>query len=129
MDVPALLGEEEAERTQMTVGAVLALTDLASGETTEIMPVYAIRMDRSVNAVPAYWEAMSIFIAGMTVDTGEITLGLEGVAGPDYVIIQAYEKPAISLVWIGIILLTGGFLLSASRRIREARWQPRRRKQ
>ena len=112
-------------KRKIAVGTVLVLTDLTTGMTEEIMPVYAIRMDRSINAIPAVREDMSVFVAGMDVETGEITLALQGVSGPDYVVVQAYEKPAISLVWIGIILLTGGFILSAARRMQEARWHSR----
>jgi len=37
----------------------------------------------------------------------------------DWVVVQAYSKPLISLVWIGIIVLSIGFMISIARRIRD----------
>jgi len=37
----------------------------------------------------------------------------------DWVVVQAYAKPMISLVWIGIIVLTVGFLISVARRVQD----------
>ena len=56
----------------------------------------------------------------MDVNSGEINLVVEGIE-EDWIVVQAYEKPAISLVWIGIILLTLGFLLALVRRVGEVR--------
>ena len=122
IDLAAIMDPAEIERTEIPVGAQLTATRLATGETRQLRPIYAIRKDRSVNAIPARiqeWD-LGVFFTGMNVNTGAITLVLEGVEGPDYVVVQAFEKPAISLVWIGLILLSLGFLLSALRRMRDA---------
>ena len=122
VDALSIMDAAEAERTDIAVGAVLEITELASGEVDEVMPVYAIRSNRSVNAIPARSGTLGVYFTAMQVDNHSATLFLEGAAPPDYVVVQALEKPAISLVWIGIILLSVGFLLSALRRAQEARW-------
>ena len=110
------------------MGAVLQIANTTTNLIEEITPIYAIRTDRSVNAIPARSDGVGYYFTNMNVDTGEITLTLDGATGPDYVIVQAQEKPAISLVWIGIILLSGGFVLSATRRAKALRWSPSRKR-
>ena len=125
-DLADVLGEAEAERTEIAVAAHLTVTDQQTGFTESLRPIYAIRMDRSVNVIPARGEKLSVLFTSMDVNSGAINLALEGVAGPDYVIVQAYEKPVISLVWIGLIILSTGFGFSVVRRARELRFRRKR---
>ena len=37
----------------------------------------------------------------------------------DWIVVQAFEKPLINLVWAGFILLTLGFVVSIIRRVQE----------
>ncbi len=117
VDLASIMSEEEVERTEIAVGAVLQVMDLDTNLIEEIMPVYVIQSDRSLNPIGAESGETQFYFTGMNVDTGEITLLLDGTTTADYVVVQAQEKPAISLVWIGIILLSGGFFLSAFRRM------------
>ncbi|MCY4160034.1 MAG: cytochrome c biogenesis protein CcsA [Bacteroidetes bacterium] len=121
LDLQPLLSEEELERTEIAVGAVLQIAEMSTGFIDQIIPVYVIRTDRSLNPIVAEHKGIGYYFTGMNVDTGEITLSLDGATTADYVVVQAHEKPAISLVWIGIILLSGGFLLSATRRMIDLR--------
>ncbi len=121
VDLPSLLSEEEVERTEIAVGAVLQVMNLSTNLIEEIMPVYTIQTDRSLNPIGAASGGIQFYFTSMNVDTGEITLLLDGATTADYVVVQAQVKPAISLVWIGIILLSGGFFLSASRRMIDLR--------
>jgi cytochrome c-type biogenesis protein CcmF len=59
----------------------------------------------------------------MSVDTGRATFAVQGVnVMPDeWVVVQAYTKPMISLVWIGIIVMTVGFGFATARRAQDAR--------
>ncbi len=122
IDLQSVLSEEEVARTEIAVGAVLQIVEMSTNLIEEVMPIYVIRTDRSVNPIGARFGGIGYYFTGMNVDTGEITLSLDGATAADYVVVQAQEKPAISLVWIGIILLSGGFLLSASRRIMDLHW-------
>ena len=124
VNLPSVLSMDEVSRTEIAVGAELQVLDMRTGLTDVIMPLYVIRKDRSVNPIPAELGEVGYYFTGMNVDTGEITLSLDGASTADYVVVQAQEKPAISLVWIGLILLSGGFLLSAARRVVDLRSRP-----
>ncbi len=126
VDTEAILGIREVERTQIAVAAVLSLIDNTTGETEQMRPIYTILEDRSVRTIPSISGHIALTFTGMNVDTGEIELMIEGTEGPDYVVVQAYEKPAISLVWIGLILLTAGFIMSVARRAGDAAPRSRR---
>jgi cytochrome c-type biogenesis protein CcmF len=54
----------------------------------------------------------------MNVDNGSINLFVEGVdvTPEDWIVVQAYEKPLINLLWVGILILTAGFGLATFRR-------------
>ena len=116
------MSETEAARTEIAVGAVLHVADHETQQQTTLRPIYTIRTDRSVHWIPAHTEVFSVYFTGMDVNSGAIDLSFEGISGPDYVVVQAYEKPAISLVWIGLILLSGGFMLAVTRRFWDARF-------
>jgi len=108
------------DSTEVAVGANLRLTHIASGETRQMSPVYIIRSDRSVDYVQntlTEWD-ITVAFTGMNVDSGSINLAIQGVAmaPEDWLVVQAYEKPFISLVWIGFIFLSLGFALSVYRR-------------
>jgi cytochrome c-type biogenesis protein CcmF len=119
-----------SDSAEVAVGAILDVTDLGTGEVRQIRPVYRIGSDRRVRVVEesiSDW-GIALGFAGMNVDAGTIDITVSGVqtTPPDWVLVQAYEKPMISLVWIGIILLTIGFLISIRRRIAEHQFERRR---
>ncbi len=118
------------DSTEVAVGANLLLTQNETGEQRELKPVYIIRADRSVEYLQNSLEDWGITVAftGMNVDNGSINLGVEGVEMPpeDWLVVQAYEKPFISFVWIGFIILSLGFCLSVYRRASEQRAASRR---
>ncbi len=121
LDLGSFLSDEQIEQTEIAVGAVLQVADTNTRLIEEIVPIYLIQKDRRVTPIAAESQGVGYYFTGMNVDTGEITLALDGATAADFVIVQAQEKPAISLVWIGIILLSGGFLLSAARRVVDLR--------
>jgi cytochrome c-type biogenesis protein CcmF len=118
--------EQVSPSAEVAVGARIDVFNLATGESRQLRPVYQIAEDRSVNlvsdSVPEW--GLTISFAGMNVDNGAITLQVEGiqVAPEDWLVVQAYEKPMISLVWIGLILLTFGFGVSIVRRTKDERY-------
>ncbi len=125
------LDTTEARNVEVAVAAVLAVTNLRTNETREMRPIYIIKKDRAVEFIQNRaqdWDLALTFTA-MNVNTGAINLAVEGVemAPEDWVIVQAYEKPLINVLWIGILMLTGGFALSIYRRIQDVRGGTRRR--
>lgn len=114
---------EQAADAEINVGATLEVYNLGTGESRTLHPVYQIAGDRTVHLVSdsvPEWELVVEF-AGMNVDNGAITVRIEGVKGApeDWVLVQAYEKPMISLVWIGLLLLTLGFGVAIVRRTKD----------
>ena len=46
-----------------------------------------------------------------------------GEAAPDWIVVQAYRKPFINLLWFGIMLISVGFVMSIFRRVGENRFE------
>ena len=117
--------EMVGDSTEVAVGANLLVTQTETGDQRELKPVYIIKTDRSVEYLQNSITDWGITIAftGMNVDSGSINLGIEGAEMPpeDWLVVQAYEKPLISLVWIGFIMLSLGFGLSVFRRASDQR--------
>ncbi len=109
-----------ADSTEVVVGAKIRVTESATGIVRELTPVYQILNNRTVVAQPVVIEEWSLSFAfrGMNVDDGSIELAVSGSAfePEDWIVVQAYEKPLISLVWIGFIILMIGFCISIYRR-------------
>jgi cytochrome c-type biogenesis protein CcmF len=109
------------DSTEIAVAAVLDVTNLQTGERQTVKPVYMImknRMQQSVRAgIPAW--GVDLTFAGMNVNTGEINLIVQGVnvTPQDWLVVQAYEKPFINLVWLGIIIMSIGFVFAYNRRV------------
>ncbi|MEX1055879.1 MAG: cytochrome c-type biogenesis CcmF C-terminal domain-containing protein, partial [Rhodothermales bacterium] len=113
------------DSVEIAVAALLDMTHLGTGEKRRLSPVYLIMKDRSQQFVMNRVEDWDVAVTftGMNVDNGSISLFLEGVdvAPEDWLVVQAYEKPFISLLWFGFLMLTGGMGLSAFRRFSDAR--------
>lgn len=113
---PEMLGDS----TEVAVGAVVRVRNQATGDERVIRPVYMIQQDRSIEYVQntiSDW-GLTFAFTGMNVDNGQITLAIDGVrvTPEDWLVVQAYEKPLISLVWIGFIILSIGIIISVFRR-------------
>ncbi|MBT8399389.1 MAG: cytochrome c biogenesis protein CcsA [Rhodothermia bacterium] len=117
-------GAHISEDAQIVVGAELRITRLSDGRSETVIPVYSVGQDGAVQIEPAEIPdfGISVGFTGMNVDSGAVNISFIGVEGPreDWILIQAYEKPLINVVWIGIILLSIGFVLSIYRRAQEA---------
>lgn len=109
----------------LAVGARLEVTHLASGETRTLRPVYAITTDRRQQFVEnrAVDWGLGIAFVGMDVERGAIRLLFDGArpAPEDFLVVQAAEKPFLSLLWLGTLVLGVGFAVSFGRRVREKR--------
>lgn len=119
------------DSTEIAVAALLDVTDLQTMETRRLSPVYMIMEDRSQQYIQnrvADW-GLNVTFTGMNVDSGSINLYLEGVdvTPEDWIVVQAYEKPFINMLWLGFLLLTGGFGLAIFRRFSDNRFAANRR--
>ena len=103
----------------------LTVVNVATGETRTLRPVYVITTDASQQFVQnraTDWDFGVAFL-GMVVDEGAIRLSFDGADVPaeEWLVVQAYEKPFISLLWLGTGILGIGFAVSFRRRLGEAR--------
>ncbi len=115
----------DRDSVDLAVAARLDVRNETTGETRTLRPVYVITTDRRQQFVQnraVDWNLGAAF-AGMVVDEGAIQLVFDGatVAADEWVVVQAYEKPFISLLWIGTGLLGLGFAVSFRRRLGESR--------
>ena len=115
----------ERDSVDLAVAARLSVTNEATGEARTLRPVYVITQSRQQQFVQnrAVDWGLGVAFAGMVVDEGAIRLVFEGatVAQDEWLVVQAYEKPFISLLWLGTGILGLGFGISFARRLGEAR--------
>lgn len=125
-----LRGVSLPDSVQIAVAAVLQVTKVSTGETRELRPVYMIMEDRSQQFLQNRVEDWNLGIAftGMNVDNGQVSLDVLGASidEEDWIVVQAYEKPLINLLWTGFIILAIGFGISIYRRISDGRFERRR---
>ncbi|PSQ65529.1 MAG: cytochrome C assembly protein, partial [Bacteroidetes bacterium QH_2_64_74] len=89
--------------------------------------IYVVMNDNSQQYVEnrvADWDLRMSFTE-MDANSGKATFAVEGVdVMPDnWVVVQAYTKPLISVLWIGIIVLSVGFVVSIARRVQDIRFR------
>ena len=120
------------DSASIVVGAVIEATNLTTGERRTLRPVYYMGAGHTVGYVPDGVEAwgLGLTLVGMQVDGGAVRLAVEGAAVPEreWVVVQAYEKPFINLLWAGLIVMLAGFVLATVRRAGEQERTPRNRK-
>jgi cytochrome c-type biogenesis protein CcmF len=118
------------DSTEIAVAALLNVTNLRTGETRTLRPVYIIMRDRMQQSIQNRVDDWNLTVAftGMNVNSGEINLAVAGVdvKQEDWLVVQAYEKPFINLLWIGIIIFSGGFCLAMYRRIMDQQFSKQR---
>lgn len=112
------------DSAEIAVAAILDVTQLSTGVTRRLSPIYMIMQDRSQQYLQNRvedWD-LTVTFTGMNVDSGTINLFVEGttVMPEDWLVVQAYEKPLINLLWFGFITLTFGFGLAVYRRSADA---------
>lgn len=113
-----------AESVDLAVAARIEITNATTGETQTLRPVYIITKDRQQQVVPDRTESgIGVEFVGMLPDQNAISLVLEGATAdqPDWVVVQAYEKPFISVLWLGVIVILMGFGVAVYRRAEESR--------
>jgi cytochrome c-type biogenesis protein CcmF len=119
--------ERVPEDAQMAVGARLRVTNVETRETRSLMPIYVVMNDDSQQYIEnriADWDLRMSFTE-MDANSGKATFAVEGVdvMPENWVVVQAYTKPLISVLWLGIIVLTVGFVVSIGRRVQDVRFR------
>jgi cytochrome c-type biogenesis protein CcmF len=124
---PEAVPERVPAEAKMAVGANLRVTNLETRETRSMMPVYLVMGDNSQQYLETRvgdWDLRMAFTE-MNVNNGKATFAVEGVdvMPEDWVVVQAYTKPLISLLWVGIIVMTVGFVVAIGRRVQDIRFR------
>ncbi|NNF59497.1 MAG: cytochrome c biogenesis protein CcsA [Rhodothermaceae bacterium] len=114
-----------ADSVDLAVAARLTVTNTQTSETRTLLPVYIITSDRRPQFIQnrANDWGLGVSFVGMDVEQNAIQLIVEGttVETEEWVVVQAYEKPFISVLWIGTLVLLAGFAVSVVRRAHDAR--------
>jgi len=124
---PETVPDRVPEGAQMAVGANLRVTNLETRETRSMMPIYLVMNDNSQQYLETRagdWNLRMAFTE-MNANNGKATFAVEGVdvMPEEWVVVQAYTKPLISLLWIGIIVMTVGFVVAIGRRVQDIRFR------
>ncbi|PQJ35703.1 cytochrome C assembly protein [Salinibacter sp. 10B] len=119
--------ERVPDDAQMAVGANLRVTNFETQETRSLMPIYLVMNDNSQQYIEnrvGDWDLRMAFTE-MNANNGKATFAVEGVdvMPENWVVVQAYTKPLISLLWIGIIVMTVGFVVAIGRRVQDIRFR------
>lgn len=112
---------------QIAVSSVVEVRNTETKETRVVKPIYVILNDGKntqefiQNRIPDW--GLAITFGGMDISKdgrdGQIKLFIEGAevkSADDWVVVQAYEKPFINILWFGAILMFCGFGISFFRR-------------
>lgn len=108
------------ESLEIAVGARLVLTNNATGETRRLAPVYGVteggEQVYAQNRVPEW--GITVAFAGMMVEDDAVRLVVDGArtTPEDWIVVQAYRKPAINLLWLGTLIMGLGFGIALVRR-------------
>jgi len=91
---------------------------LGKTQTYTAQPTFLIK-DQMVGQMPETIDDLGLRISFLNVNprTGEFTFGVSRTQ-KDYIILKAYEKPYINVLWIGSSVMLIGFLMSMFRRNR-----------
>ncbi|MFB6232234.1 MAG: heme lyase CcmF/NrfE family subunit [Salinibacter sp.] len=115
------------ENAKMAVGARLHVTNLETQETRSLMPIYMVMDDNSQQYIENRVKdwGLSMSFTEMDVNSGKATFAVQGVSvmPENWVVVQAYTKPLISLLWVGIFVLAAGFVVSIGRRVQDIRFR------
>ncbi len=112
----------------ISVGAAVEIT--RDGQTSQVMPIYAFTGNGQVSAPPVTLPGGGVVrVSGINANDGRVQLDVVGLPGgspgePARLSIDVTKKPLIQLVWYGLYVVLFGGLLSAWKRLRQARLTP-----
>jgi cytochrome c-type biogenesis protein CcmF len=118
------------EGKEVRIGARLEIVG-PEGKKQTVTPYQLIKDGEATNLPTRYADTYDVLLLSMkpnqeTPDSSSVEVGITepaaGDAGPnrDILVVEASIKPAINLVWTGVILLLVGFIVTIYRRAQEA---------
>jgi cytochrome c-type biogenesis protein CcmF len=124
---PSAATEQVPENARMAVGANLRVRNMKTQETRSLMPIYVVTQDNGQQYIEnriSDWGIRMAFTE-MNASNGKASFAVEGVdvMPENWVVVQAYTKPLISLLWTGIIVMTIGFVIAIGRRVQDIRFR------
>ncbi len=113
------IGGIQLDSADVAVKAVIKV----KGEYEEYLaePVFIIR-NRMVGRIPDEIRDLGVQFTLMNIhpETGEFSIGIN-TRQKDWLVLKAFEKPMINVLWIGTLVLMTGFTVAMTRRFREFR--------
>ncbi len=113
------IGNTKLDSTDVAVKAMISV----KGEYKDYIaePVFIIR-NRMVGRIPFEIKDLGIQFTLMNIhpESSEFTIGIN-TRQKDWIVIKAFEKPLINVLWIGTLVLMAGFAVAIVRRSREFR--------
>jgi cytochrome c-type biogenesis protein CcmF len=119
---------QNIEAVSSVPGLRLNAGDIAVKGTVEVLgktrsykaEPYFIIKDKTLGLIPAEISALGFKVNLSEIDpaSGKITLQVS-TAQRDFVVMKAMEKPFINVLWLGTLLMIGGFCIAAARRYQE----------
>ncbi len=114
-EMPA--GPDGGHAGAMKVDGIVRLTE-ADGKTTDL--TLSLDFDQEglkpMPIAPAAWPGTTLSMERISVDTASIDVLARSGGGPETLIVSVSNKPLMSLLWAGTILLLAGCTVAAVRR-------------
>jgi cytochrome c-type biogenesis protein CcmF len=111
------VGDTKLDPEDVAVKALIRV----KGEYEEYIaePIFIIR-NRMVGRIPYEIRDLGIQLTLMNIhpETGQFTIGIN-TRQKDWIVLKAFEKPMINVLWIGTLVLMTGFGIAMTRRFRE----------
>jgi cytochrome c-type biogenesis protein CcmF len=104
----------------LAVGAQLKVVS-NSNEEFHMMPVYMIRDSAYQYSIPDTVSAMSLFVRFAEVVPKDKKVSLEvreSTVFKDYIVMKAFIFPYINVLWLGILVMVIGFVMSIVQRVK-----------
>lgn len=107
----------ELGSNDIAVGLNLSVQNL-NGMKLDALPLYVIREGGLVERVDADMpeHGLAFRVARINPETQEVTLDVADMKPqPDYIVMKAIVFPQINLLWLGLVVMVSGFLISIVR--------------
>lgn len=107
------------KKDDVAVGATLTAYNL-KGELGVVEPLFAIRGSQALQIEDSLREAgIYVRVSNILPEEDAAVIELKQIdPKDDYIVLKAIVFPYINVLWLGIIIMTGGFILSMANRVK-----------